>query len=70
MKKLLVLSILLLNYCTSAPVKDPDGYFYVRNVKGINEIDAELNAKRKILEMGLGELVEGGSQTIDGESKE
>jgi hypothetical protein len=70
MKKVFFLSLVLLAYCTSAPKRDPDGFIYVYKVKGVNEIDAELNAKRKILEDGLGDLIEGSSQTIDGESKE
>ncbi|WP_036096724.1 hypothetical protein [Leptospira weilii] len=50
--------------------KKEDPFVYVDHVQGINEDDFELNAKRKILEKGLGELIEGGSQTIDGRLKE
>ncbi|MCX7999378.1 MAG: hypothetical protein N3A69_10590 [Leptospiraceae bacterium] len=66
---ILFLSFLVLHSCASTQTKG-DGYIYVQNVTGINQIDAELNAKRKILEKGLGELVEGRSQIIDAESKE
>ncbi|TGK14228.1 hypothetical protein [Leptospira stimsonii] len=47
-----------------------DKVIYVQNVQGINLDDLELNAKRKILENGLGELIEGSSQTIDGRIQE
>ncbi|EMO29768.1 hypothetical protein LEP1GSC170_1028 [Leptospira interrogans serovar Bataviae str. HAI135] len=61
------------NVCTS--IQDGTGdsenrFVYVENVQGKNEEDFELNAKRKILEKGLGELIEGGSQSIDGQIKE
>lgn len=70
MKKLfLILSLVITSYCATTTNKG-DGYIYVYNVTGTNLIDAELNAKRKILEKGLGELVEGRSQVIDAESKE
>jgi hypothetical protein len=70
MKKiLLTLLLFMLSYCASGGSKG-DGYIYVTNVTGINLIDAELNAKRKILEKGLGELVEGRSQVIDAEAKD
>jgi hypothetical protein len=64
-----ILFLLLFN-CASDQVKDDEGFIYVKNITGINEDDAELNAKRKILEDGLGALVQGSSQVIDGESKE
>ncbi|EMN81995.1 hypothetical protein [Leptospira interrogans] len=72
----LILSILIflsVNVCTSVQ-NGTEGienrFVYVENVQGKNEEDFELNAKRKILEKGLGELIEGGSQTIDGQIKE
>lgn len=49
--------------------KDP-GFVYVYNIQGKNEEDLELNAKRKILEDGLGELVEGNTQVRNGQLKE
>ncbi|UOG31460.1 hypothetical protein [Leptospira noguchii] len=75
-KQDLILSILIffsVNVCTS--IQDGTGdsenrFVYVENVQGKNEEDFELNAKRKILEKGLGELIEGGSQSIDGQIKE
>ena len=71
MKKILTYLVLFtFVYCTGGQTRDPEGYIYVYNIKGVNEDDAELNAKRKILEDGLGDLVEGSSQVIDGESKE
>ncbi|EKR25012.1 hypothetical protein LEP1GSC087_1379 [Leptospira interrogans serovar Bataviae str. L1111] len=72
----LILSILIflsVNVCTSVQ-NGTEGienrFVYVENVQGKNEEDFELNAKRKILEKGLGELIESGSQTIDGQIKE
>ncbi|OQM29385.1 hypothetical protein [Leptospira interrogans] len=72
----LILSILIflsVNVCISVQ-NGTEGienrFVYVENVQGKNEEDFELNAKRKILEKGLGELIEGGSQTIDGQIKE
>lgn len=62
----------LMNACSSTQDGSgkQDKFVYVNNVQGINEDDFELNAKRKILENGLGELIEGGSQAIDGQLKE
>ncbi|AKH77884.1 hypothetical protein [Leptospira interrogans] len=72
----LILSILIflsVNVCTSVQ-NGTEGienrFVYVENVQGKNEEDFELNAKRKILEKGLGELIKSGSQTIDGQIKE
>ncbi|QOI43379.1 hypothetical protein Lepto782_14660 [Leptospira interrogans serovar Canicola] len=72
----LILSILIflsVNVCTSVQ-NGTEGienrFVYVENVQGKNEEDFELNAKRKILEKGLGELIESGSQTIDGQIKD
>lgn len=42
----------------------------MQNVQGKSEEELELNAKRKILENGLGELVQGYSQVIGGKLKE
>jgi len=70
MKKLFLYFILVFSYFCSSAEKKKDDYIYVYNVTGVNLIDAELNAKRKILEKGLGELVEGRSQVIDAELKE
>ncbi|MCB1176300.1 MAG: hypothetical protein KDK36_01865 [Leptospiraceae bacterium] len=62
--------IFLFQFCTTTEKVDPKNkYYYVKNVIGINEDDAELNAKRKILEMGLGDMVLGQSVVEDGESK-
>lgn len=56
--------------CLSS-VKDPkDEFVYVQNVQGKSEEELELNAKRKILENGLGELVEGTSQVINAKLKD
>ena len=67
-------SYLLIPYflfsCASASTRDSEGYIYVYNVEGVNKDDLELNAKRKILENGLGDLIEGSSQAIDGQLKE
>lgn len=69
-------SILLLSLigailsCASTPSRDTEGYIYVYNVEGVNKDDLEMNAKRKILENGLGDLIEGSSQAIDGQLKE
>jgi len=52
-------------HCASAPNNRTDGFFYVQNVEGTSASDVELNAKRKILEAGLGELVEASSQSVD-----
>ncbi len=62
-----------INVCSSIrdnSGKEGDPFVYVDHVQGINQDDFELNAKRRILEKGLGELIEGGSQTIDGQLKE
>ena len=56
--------------CASTSTRDSEGYIYVYNVEGVNKDDLELNAKRKILENGLGDLIEGSSQAIDGQLKE
>ena len=56
--------------CASTSTKDSEGYIYVYKVEGVNKDDLELNAKRKILENGLGDLIEGSSQAIDGQLKE
>ncbi|EMK18418.1 hypothetical protein LEP1GSC046_3135 [Leptospira kirschneri serovar Bim str. 1051] len=72
----LIFSVLIffsVNVCTSiqnGAEGIEDRFVYVENVQGKNEEDFELNAKRKILEKGLGELIEGGSQTINGQIKE
>ncbi len=67
MKKLISLTLsLLLFYCSSGQKKG-DGFIYVQNVEGINLDDAELNAKRKILENGIGDLVEGRSDVSQGQ---
>ncbi|EMK01874.1 MULTISPECIES: hypothetical protein [unclassified Leptospira] len=56
--------------CLSS-VKDPkEEFVYVQNVQGRNEEEAELNAKRKILENGLGELIQGSAQVVGGKLKE
>lgn len=62
--------ISLLFSCASTTTRDSEGYIYVYNVEGVNEDDLEMNAKRKILENGLGDLIEGNSQAIDGQLKE
>lgn len=64
----LITTVLLL-FCASGDKKG-DGYIYVQNIKGLNLDDAELNAKREIIAKGLGELIEGSSQVLDGEAKE
>ncbi len=61
---------LLFSGCASTTQRDAEGYIYVYNVEGVNKDDLELNAKRKILENGLGDLIEGSSQAIDGQLKE
>ena len=60
----------MLQGCASTQTRDSDGYIYVYNVEGVNKDDLELNAKRKILENGLGDLIESNSQAIDGQLKE
>jgi hypothetical protein len=67
---LLSLVFVLLSGCASTSTRDSEGYIYVYNVEGVNKDDLELNAKRKILENGLGDLIEGSSQAIDGQLKE
>lgn len=61
-----------LSVCTSLQNSDAgnERVVSVKNVQGINLDVLELNAKRKILENGLGERIEGSSQTIDGNLKE
>ena len=67
MKKIISLILsLTLFYCSSGQKKG-DGFIYVYNIKGINLDDAELNAKRKILEDGIGDLVEGRSDVSQGQ---
>lgn len=66
----LFLTFSFLISCLSS-VKDPkDEFVYVQNVQGKTEEELELNAKRKILENGLGEFVQGTSQVISGKLKE
>ncbi|MEI7013104.1 hypothetical protein [Leptospira licerasiae] len=66
----LFLNLIFLISCLSS-VKDPkDEFVYVQNIQGKNEEELELNAKRKIIENGLGELVQGTSQVISGKLKE
>ncbi|PJZ49271.1 hypothetical protein [Leptospira saintgironsiae] len=56
--------------CLSS-VKDPkDEFVYVQNVQGKTEEELELNAKRKILENGLGELIQGRSSLKNGRLEE
>ncbi|PJZ26419.1 hypothetical protein CH352_07570 [Leptospira hartskeerlii] len=56
--------------CLSS-VKDPkDEFVYVQNVQGKTEEELELNAKRKILENGLGELIQGSTQVINAKLKD
>ncbi|TGL36757.1 hypothetical protein EHQ52_02440 [Leptospira koniambonensis] len=63
-------SFVFLISCLSS-VKDPkDEFVYVQNIPGKNEEELELNAKRKILENGLGELVQGSSQVVNGKLRE
>ncbi|TGM11555.1 hypothetical protein EHQ81_17965 [Leptospira selangorensis] len=63
-------TLVFLISCLSS-VKDPkDEFVYVQNVQGKNEEELELNAKRKILENGLGEFVQGSSQVVSGKLKE
>ncbi|MCP5500899.1 MAG: hypothetical protein H7A25_13410 [Leptospiraceae bacterium] len=56
----------LLLHCPSTPTKVDDGYIIVTE-KGVDRDDAELNAKKKILEIGLGALIEGESKSTDGQ---
>nr|HNI27722.1 hypothetical protein [Leptospiraceae bacterium] len=71
MKKLGIFLILIqFLYCPSSQKKEGDGFIYVKDVTGINDDDAEMNAKRKIIEQGIGELVEGEETVIDAESRE
>lgn len=42
----------------------------MQNVQGQSEEELELNAKRKILENGLGELIQGSTQVISGKLKD
>jgi hypothetical protein len=67
---LIVLFSLFSIGCASTSTRDSEGFLYVYNVEGVNKDDLELNAKRKILENGLGDLIEGSSQAIDGQLKE
>jgi hypothetical protein len=60
------LILLSFDFCVSSDKKG-DGYVYVKNSKGINLEDAELNAKRDILAKGLGELVEGNTEVNSGQ---
>ncbi|TGM57007.1 hypothetical protein [Leptospira adleri] len=62
----------VLSVCTSVQNSNAgnEKVVYVKNVQGINLNDLELNAKRQILENGLGEKIEGSLQTIDGQLKE
>ncbi|PKA14645.1 hypothetical protein [Leptospira haakeii] len=63
-------SLVFLISCLSS-VKDPkDEFVYVQNVQGKSEEELELNAKRKILENGMGEFIQGSSQVISGRLKE
>ncbi|MGJ4788281.1 hypothetical protein [Leptospira koniambonensis] len=63
-------SFVFLISCLSS-VKDPkDEFVYVQNIPGKTEEELELNAKRKILENGLGELVQGSSQVVSGKLRE
>lgn len=67
---LLSFTFVFLISCLSS-IKDPkDEFVYVQNVPGKSEEELELNAKRKILENGLGEFVQGSSQVISGKLKE
>ncbi|GBF38484.1 hypothetical protein [Leptospira johnsonii] len=66
----LFLSFAFLISCLSS-IKDPkDEFVYVQNIRGQSEEELELNAKRKILENGLGELIQGSSQVISGKLKD
>ncbi|MEI1278517.1 hypothetical protein V6Z05_09340 [Leptospira venezuelensis] len=56
--------------CVSSLRVPKDEFTYVQNVQGRTEEELELNAKRKILENGLGEFVQGTSQVISGKLKE
>lgn len=67
---LILVSFLSFFHCATSPKTNPDGFIYVQNVDGISQSDAELNAKRKILEVGLGEFVEANSLAIDGQLKQ
>ncbi|MGJ4746965.1 hypothetical protein ACQV5M_11450 [Leptospira sp. SA-E8] len=56
--------------CLSSVKVPKDEFVYVQNVQGKTEEELELNAKRKILENGLGELVQGTTQVINAKLKE
>lgn len=70
MKRFVIFSILLIFLSCSLFQKkeEDDGYVYVKDIPGRDIEEAELNAKKKILEIGLGELVRGESMSIDGQS--
>ncbi|MDX1957214.1 MAG: hypothetical protein SFU98_01510 [Leptospiraceae bacterium] len=68
--KLYLFTLIAFLFTTCELQKKDDGFIYVYNVNGVNLDDAEMNAKRKILEKGLGETVEGETTVIDAEMKE
>ncbi|PJZ75567.1 hypothetical protein [Leptospira neocaledonica] len=64
------LSFAFLISCLSSVKDSRDEFVYVQNIQGKNEEELELNAKRKILENGLGELIQGSTQVISGKLKD